>query len=61
MTHGDDPPVWRIEDQPDDTGQWTKQERLVSSSLSTFLVSFVLQELMARLSNGPHPDKGIEA
>jgi hypothetical protein len=46
LTHGDDPPVWCIEDHQDNTGQWTKQERLVCSSLSTFLVSFVLQELM---------------
>jgi hypothetical protein len=53
LTHGDDPPVWCIEDR------WSKQERLACSSLSTFLVSFVLQELMfgSRLALS---DKGIE-
>lgn len=46
LCEGDDPPVWCCDDQRMENGVWISIERPVGESLSKFLVSFVLQELV---------------
>ncbi len=43
---GDDPPVWCWGDHDDGRGGWATAERLVCESLSRFLTTFVLQEIV---------------
>lgn len=45
LAAGDDPPVWCLGDQWDEKGAPFRGEKLVSSSLSSFLVDFCLREL----------------
>jgi hypothetical protein len=45
LPEGDDPPVWCHGDHEDEHGNWFRGERLVCESLSSFLVTFTLQEL----------------
>jgi hypothetical protein len=45
LSFGEDPPVWSLGDQIDDDGNCLRGERQVSNSLSSFLVTYVLQEL----------------
>jgi hypothetical protein len=45
LPDGDDPPVWCFGDHMNEQGEWLTGERLVSDSLSRFLVTFAMQEL----------------
>jgi hypothetical protein len=46
LTTGDDPPVWKTTFQQRKNGKWISRDKLICRSLSSFLTTFVLRELV---------------